>query len=409
MFYKCSNIELLNTSKFSTSKVSNMKGMFSGCNKLIFLNLTNFNIYAANMDEMFKNCKSLIYLNMDLKDFNILTSSSTNNIFDNLPDDIKYCIKGTYAGDFIVDKKINSQCESICFQNGKIVVENRNCTERCEYDEVYKFAFQWRCYSNCPPGSHISYEDDSICEEDERCPDFETDKEKCEKDTKDGHYFDRNDGTYKRCHNNCKRCTGPGDNNNNSCTECRPNLTNFDEAKKEYNCYKQCDFYYYFDNAGNYHCTNNDICPNDYPNIISSKKKCTHRCNKDKIYQFEFSQTCYDKCPEGTKSISPKKLCYYNNSSNLKDARIEENEEKILEIQENIMSGEYDDLLNNISIFGEDFIWPVDYDLNILITTPEIQRNNSNNNFSTINLGECENILRTVYKIKDGLPLIFKH
>ena len=153
---------------------------------------------------------------------------------------------------------------------------------------------------------------------------------------------------------------------------------NFDEQKKEYNCYKPCDFYYYFDKASNYFCTNDNTCPYDYSKIILSKKKCTHRSNKDKIYQFEFNGICYDQCPPGTTHISSKKLCYDINFINVNDsrARVEEKEEKILEVQEGIMSGEYDEVLNNITQTGKDFYIPANYDLNILITTSEIQRNN---------------------------------
>jgi surface protein len=43
-----------------------MKNMFSGCEKLLFLDITNFNFsLTINFYNMFDNCISLIYLNID--------------------------------------------------------------------------------------------------------------------------------------------------------------------------------------------------------------------------------------------------------------------------------------------------------------------------------------------------------
>ena len=39
-------------------------------------------------------------------------------------------------------------------------------------------------------------------------------------------------------------------------------------------------------------------------------------------------------------------------------------------------------------------------------TTSENQKNNTNKNISTINLGDCENKLKEIYKIDPSLPLI---
>ena len=40
------------------------------------------------------------------------------------------------------------------------------------------------------------------------------------------------------------------------------------------------------------------------------------------------------------------------------------------------------------------------------MTTSDNQKNNSNKNISTIDLGDCEDKLKTVYGIDQSLPLI---
>ena len=52
-----------------------------------------------------------------------------------------------------------------------------------------------RCYKGCPPGSHSTYIDESVCEDIEKFT--ETDISKCNNDLYEGHYFDINDRYYK--------------------------------------------------------------------------------------------------------------------------------------------------------------------------------------------------------------------
>ena len=42
LFYECSSLEFVNVSSFNTSLVGNYNGIFSGCPKLTFLDLSNF-------------------------------------------------------------------------------------------------------------------------------------------------------------------------------------------------------------------------------------------------------------------------------------------------------------------------------------------------------------------------------
>ena len=56
----------------------------------------------------------------------------------------------------------------------------------------------------CPEGTHSSY-NEYLC----------TNK------IPEGFSFDNTDNNYKKCHNSCKKCYGPGDENNQNCIECK--------------------------------------------------------------------------------------------------------------------------------------------------------------------------------------------
>ena len=64
------------------------------------------------------------------------------------------------------------------------------------------------------------------------------------------------------------------------------------------NCYEKCNYYYYFDETNNFHCT--EICPNKYGKLIKEKNQCIDNCYKDDIYKYEYNDNCYINCPDGT-------------------------------------------------------------------------------------------------------------
>ena len=75
MFYECKKLTSLDVSKFDTSNVTNMEGMFSGCTSLTNLNVSKFNTSkVTNMGQMFYYCTKLVSL--DVSHFD--TSNVTN-------------------------------------------------------------------------------------------------------------------------------------------------------------------------------------------------------------------------------------------------------------------------------------------------------------------------------------------
>jgi len=75
MFYECNKLLSIDLSNFNTNNFINISSMFSDCSSLISLDLSNFNTNNVKyMDRMFYNCSSLTSLN--LSNFN--TSNITN-------------------------------------------------------------------------------------------------------------------------------------------------------------------------------------------------------------------------------------------------------------------------------------------------------------------------------------------
>ena len=75
MFSNCNKLTSLDVSNFNTSQVTNMKHMFKDCHNIISLNLSNFDTSnVTDMQYMFEDCHNIISLNLS----NFDTSNVTN-------------------------------------------------------------------------------------------------------------------------------------------------------------------------------------------------------------------------------------------------------------------------------------------------------------------------------------------
>jgi len=192
--------------------------------------------------------------------------------------------------------------------------------------------------------------------------------------------------------------------------------------------------------------------------IIKESNTCVETCQAQNVSKYEDNNKCYSKCPEGlivynnlcldAKSVTTEKITEQNlrveessiititTTKNEFDDKISsiatnldinvinesiylinisyinDNEmilaknKKINELKENIMNGDMNDILNNITENKEDLIQEDEDKTTFQITTTENQKLNKNNNRSTINFGTCENKLKKVYQINETLPLI---
>ena len=80
MFSDCENLKTLDVSNFNTINVTDMGYMFNYCSSLKTLDVSNFNtINVTNMGYMFKSCSSL--KNLDLSNFNTSNVTNMYNMF----------------------------------------------------------------------------------------------------------------------------------------------------------------------------------------------------------------------------------------------------------------------------------------------------------------------------------------
>ena len=164
--------------------------------------------------------------------------------------------------------------------------------------------------------------------------------------------------------------------------------------------------------------------------IVPAKKICVDNCNETE-YLYEINNICYnssindnlsqnnitekiedeillnetDKKNELMDNCTTeeffKGLCDIDN----KTLSTEKKDNMINTIIDNIISGNLDSLLTEITNGENDFYIKED-DVVFQITTSDNQKNNEYNNVSTINLGECEDVLKEKYHINKSLPLI---
>ena len=323
MFGYCYKLEFVNVSSFDTSNVEIMQGMFVDCKKLKYLDLSNFNLSkVANIDHMFKECTSLVYLNLLHSIINI--NCRTYDTFLNISD-IKYCIDDASSASVL---QKNSNCSNICFQdNIKVDDEKKECLESCNQ----KFEYNNICYKNCPEGTFKAFINKNICIN----------------HVPENFYLDSD--IYKECFYKCKKCKKSGNETNNNCEICKDNFITINNQ-----CYSICNYYYYFDNNNNYACTSNYSCPENYK-LISGKKQCIDQCKNDDKYIYEFNNTCYQNCPNGSSLISEINLCIKEEGKKT-NLTIEEKNKKIITYKEYIQKGYMNNIIKNVIETKEDYI-----------------------------------------------------
>jgi hypothetical protein len=133
----------------------------------------------------------------------------------------------------------------------------------------------------------------------------------CEGIIPENYYLDGNIGEYNKCYDTCKKCSEPGNSENNNCDECKTNYIFLDEPLiNKKNCLKKCDYYYYFNENNKYTCTITNSCPESYK-LIEEKKKCVNECinDKDNKYIYEYNNKCVEQCPSDLKIDNEENKC----------------------------------------------------------------------------------------------------
>ena len=312
LFYNCKSLTSLNITHFNTKNLLNMQYMFYNCSLLTSLNLSNFiNYQMTNLSFLFYGCNNLEYINLHGY---IERSPQSNNflqMFDLVPDNVVVCLNEENTRDSIFPQLINKTCLTIdCSENWrskhkKLIKRNNTCNDGCEGDySISKFEYGGICYENCP--NRYIYNENNLTnnqcncqiEECNLCPLFPLLINVCTKcndgyypmendpinfgkyincyDGLKGYYLDENDSIFKKCFDSCESCEKGGDIMSHNCTICKAeyNFTIENNYTKYLNCYRNCEFYHYFDNNNIYQCTKNFSCPSEYPKLIEELSEC---------------------------------------------------------------------------------------------------------------------------------------
>ena len=446
MFSGCSSLTSLDLSNFNTEKVYSMYYMFNDCSSLSSLNLSNFNTEKVmDMENMFNGCINLEYIN--LNNFNEIYLGefkfNYQNMFYNAPDNIIICIKENITQTKIFPQIVNKNCHVIdCTNNWKSKqkkIININQVDVCfnvcglslKYPQ-YKYEYNGKCYENCSKGflnddnEHINSNINNTtnidinnnlniinnnvtkckCELDEClvCSNVSLNKGlctecnynyypkendpfnlgeyiKCYKEP-EGYYLDNN--LYKQCYYSCKTCNVSGTNEFHNCIECNDNYP-FEIKHNNYiNCYENCNYYYYFDNEYNFHCTLNYSCTIEYPKLNEITKECKKNDIQDLI-----ENLIINKKNETENMSKEEEIEQYNN---------------IIQIVEKGFTENYDTV--KLDKGQEEYIKMEK--IVITLTTINNQKNNINYNMTRIDLGECETLLRNEYNISNNETLYMK-
>ena len=201
---------------------------------------------------------------------------------------------------------------------------------------------------------------------------------------------------YKKCYETCNKCDIGGNITNHNCLECKENFIAHKNNLNTLNCYNRCDYYFYFDESNEYHCTNEQKCQEQYNKLIKNYSKCVNNCANDDIYKYDYKNICHKDCPPGTIINETNYICIDINTSY-------------------IILDERDEIINK---FRNEFIDKFDYNdnkqdiiknekgLSLQITNTDNQKITKYRNISTINLSTCEEKLKEAYHISESLPLI---
>ena len=282
----------------------------------------------------------------------------------------------------------------------------------------------------------------------------------------DGYYLDNVDLVYKKCYSSCKLCYGEGSQNNHNCQSCVGNLTHnsitnncecpsdqclingkcehfenkyvkqgnvcincknimsyliygettctpnkptirYELIDDAYNLYQKCNSLWFTDDNGENHCISESNCLSTSDRNIFEKiynqcvKNCLpyyqisfcFSCTQSSLY--EYKGECIAQCPKDFVSNDTSHQCLkYDPITDLKECKDSSCIQKATSSMKDIVK-EY--VNNTIIINGENYTMEI-YSTNDPYT--------GNPNSSTIELGECENLLRAHYHIPEGENLI---
>ena len=362
IFSTCSSLKEIHINLNNTANIDYMSRLFYKCNSLEIIDLGNLDTSSVTtMDEVFSYCSLLKSINIG--NFNISKVESMNKVFYGCDSLISLKINNNFNINSINDMSsiLNSNAETIyCINDDKTQnsfgnIKN-NCNDIC-FKENKKINLEKKiCLSECSEQNY-QYEYNGVCYE--SCP--------------DGTLSFDNSFICKKVLNYETDIIEPS-----TIKDSIINSTLLSEHTLEVNTI--------VDSKSNEYKKENEV---DITDTLANKS--TIKENSTIERSIIISTAIEDILTEEKITDLPIR----NNS--LIDFIINN-------ITNNIINGKID-LLNLIYKDKKDIIIKENNTI-LEITTSNNQKNNEYENISTIDLGECENTLRRIYKINETLPLI---
>ena len=338
--------------------------------------------------------------------------------------------------------------QNIILPKSKICVKNCNSTNQ-------KYHYKGQCYDDCPENTtninFFCYSNITL----EKCDNFSLESDyfgniciKCKEYTYpkysdstnkytyvncyknnslEKYYLDYNDFYFKSCYKSCSSCNQKGTIESHNCILCDNNYKFNLTSGDYYNCYTECNNYYYFDRNKNYYCLNKKECPNNYINLIEEKNQCIDECYNDNEYKYSFRKKCYQNCPEEISYESeiknnfcevkcnkemPFEIIEYQNCTNFCGIKEMSNKLCISKFKEmnstngnlilkNIIEEITSTNFNTTNIFSDNKNIIINESfITFILTNNQIQNYSENN---IVELGNCENILKNYYNTEELL------
>ena len=403
--YYLDYINLIYKKCYNSCEICNIKGDKINHNCLQCNSNYSFVIMNNNSMNCYENCSYYYYFDNESNYYCTVNLSCPQNY--KLISEMNKCINNC-DNDDKYKYEYNNNCLKECPINTKIYLEEKKCLDSC-----YNNQFEYRniCYNYCPNNTYKLYQNRRICS----------------LYIPENYYLDATDDIYRECYNTCKKCNQSGNEIINNCDECIYDYIFINESSiLSKNCYKKCNYYYYFNETKNYTCTESNKCPEKFNILINQKNKCVDECKNDDKYTYNYGGVCVEKCPTNTKIDDIKKQCLelcnenqielnnkcYDDISNI-TTQLFQNGNIFINNLTNFDNVLYDIILsgylpegnNNLIIQrSDDVIFHV---TNSKAELELLKSKEGNNNISIIDLGECEAILRKNYHINENDSLIF--
>ena len=433
MFRDCGHIIEIDFSHFNTSQVTDMSGMFRECKMLRSLNLSNFdtsNVSGNNICNMFCDCHAL--KNLDISNFDTSKITGFGHMFYNCKllasldlssfnyNKIQYLdymfygcekLSSLNLGNFYTPSLINF---SYMFYNCILL----------EYLDLSNFKTSLvndmnSAFYNCKSltSLDLSNFDTTSITQDDKLKDIFTNCDKLEfinlKNYKNGRH-DMKISHFQTCSNNIVICTlnyklnqEINDvqyiSNNIAQNYYKYNEKLFDNNKCTEDC-KSTSFKYEFKNQCYNKCPEGTI-KRENDNNLNDKYFCKPICNKESPFEMLYEQKCVKDCDI---KIILDKLCiknYYEEEVKEKEAENKIYDAILENLETNLANGDLD--TSDIEK-GKNEV--VEFkDMTITLTATKNQKDDKNNaNMTTVDLGECEDVLRKEYKIPENEMIFMK-